>query len=649
MFEFRSAQTLTKHEGQIDSISVSAKPGVSDSVLQDRVSYALPSSAEAVTGSQLSDESSKNITQGFSFFSTFLLVFAFIALFVGGFIVYNTFGIVVAQRTREMALLRALGASGRQVVNSVIVESLILGLVSSAVGLVGGLGLGFALKQLLSALGFGVPSGAVVVLPRTVFVSLLGGTTLTILSALTPAFRAARVPPLAAAQTVARETVRVGYRRPIAGGVLAVLGTGAVWRGATLSKLTMLGLGSVLVVLGTAFLAPFIARPVAHLLGVPLRLARGVSGHLAEENAARNARRTATTASALMIGTALISGSMVLASSISTSVDHMLNTGVTADLVVRSQGFAGLANGLAPALQRVDGVEAVEPMRYGSFKLGTVDKVAFAVNSSVFASAGRPGMLDLDVIRGTMTGLDNGGLAVSEQVAKSRRWKIGSVVGMGFSGGTTQQKIEAIYRSVTFGDFFVSLNTFNAVVARSVDTNLLLRVTPGRSVEQVKTSVKAAVEVAGPGATVQDKSEWAGAIKAQISQLLNLITALVLLAILIALLGVLLTMMLSVLERTHELGLLRAVGMDRRWVSSMVRWEAGIISTFGAAMGTVLGVGLGYALSYAMRNRGVTATAIPVRNLSVVILVIALAGIGASLYPARRAGRLDVLTAIATA
>ncbi len=647
LFDLATAQVEADRVGSFDDISIAASDGIDAVALKADVQAAVGSRFEAVTGTDLSSESADAITSGLSFFSTFLLVFAAVSLFVGAFIVYNTFAIVVAQRTREMALLRALGADGRQVIGSILLESLIIGLLASAAGLVGGIGMALGLKQLLSAIGFDVPTGTVVVLPRTILVSIAGGVLVTMVAAVAPALRAARVPPLAAVRTLGRPTqarrrgtVAVGLALLVAGIAFVVLGVASI-------TMVWLGLGAVLTVVSVSLLAPSIVAPFVSALAAPLLRLRGVSGQLAEENASRSARRTATTASALMIGTALIAASLVLAGSINRSAEQVLDSGLRADLIVSADGAAGIGSSATESLRNIDGVAAVAAYRFGAFRIGADTLSVAAMDGSSLDPASPTVMLDLDVVAGSILAVDGGGLAVSKRVADDHRWEVGDTVAADFASGPQSLQIGAIYTTTAFGDYVISLATHASLFADSTDAVAFVRTADTTQVAAVQALITERLATTAPAANVQDREEYAGALRAQVNQLLTLVTALVLLAVVIALLGVLITMLLAVLERTHELGLLRAIGMDRAGIRSMVRWEAAIISTFGALLGVVLGVGLGYALMRTLRDQGVSTLAMPYRSLAVMVVLVSVAGVVASIYPARRAARLNVLKAIA--
>ena len=647
LFDLATAQQETGRVGKFDSIAVAAATGTEVGTLQDRVQAATGAKYEAITGTDLSAESSKSINDGFAFFGTFLLVFAAVSLFVGAFIVYNTFAIVVSQRTREMALLRALGADGEQVVGSILIESIIIGLIASVSGLFGGILLAIGLQKLLRALGFGMPAGNVVILPRTIIVSILGGLLVTVISAIAPALRAARVPPLAAVRSVAISTSRQRRLRLVVGTALLVLGLIATVTGAQRISIPWLGIGALSVVLSIAMVSPSIVRPFVRVLATPIRLFRGVVGQLAEENAERGARRTATTAAALMIGTSLIAASLVLASSINTSTNKLLDQGMRAELIVRADGISVIGKDVAVALRAVPGVVSVAPYRYGAFKLNGVTKQLSAMDGASIDPDNPSASLNLDVASGSLLAISDGGIAVSDRIAKDNHWKLGDILPMLFASGPHPLTIVSTFKSPTYGDYMISLATHEALFADSSDTLDFVKLVPGTTVATAKASIATLLKTAAPAAKVMDRQEYSAQVRAQVSQLLNLITALVLLAIVIALLGVLITMLLSVLERTHEIGLLRAVGMDRRDVRSMVRWEAAIIGTFGAVLGVVLGVGLGYALTKTLRNQGISTIEVPFKSLIIMSLLVTFAGVAASIYPARRASKLNVLQAIA--
>lgn len=648
IFDLPTAQTVLQREGLYDSINVQAAEGVSDDALQDRIQAALPDGYEAVTSQALTDESGEAVSDALAFFKTFLLIFAYIALFVGAFIIYNTFGIVVTQRTRELALLRALGAGRNQVIASVIAESTVLGLAASVIGLGAGMLIAAGLKAMLAGFGFDVPSGGLVLLPRTVIVSIVGGASVTLVSAIAPAIRASRVPPVAAMHDVVVSGRAAGMRRNAAGLILTVVGVVLVLSGLSGGALASVGLGALATFVGVAMLAPMFARPVASVLGEPVAKTRGASGRLARQNAMRSARRTAATASALMIGTALMGGSLILSSSVTESVERAVSGGALADLVVRSDGQQAFSPALATAIEDVPGVRAVERYRIGAFKVGNATKHLAAMNAVAFDADDPDAMIDIDVREGDITQLTGDTIAVRRKVAQDKGWTVGTTFAATFPGGTRDVRIVALFdENALTGDYVIGLDAYEGLYAENADFLVLLTVDDGTELAAVQAAVQQVADANYPGIKVQDRDQYIGDVKAQVNQFLGLITALLALAIIIALFGVLITMLLAVFERTREIGLLRAVGMGRRQVRAMVRWEAALVSVYGAILGLILGVFFGLALTRALRDQGIDHQVVPVPALVVLAAVISLLGVAAAIYPARRAARLNVLDAIA--
>jgi putative ABC transport system permease protein len=647
LFELPTAQRITNRVDQLDSIDVQAARGTTVATLRLNLERSLGSQLEVASNDQLNDEASSAMNEGFSFLSTFLLSFAVIALFVGAFIVYNTFSVVVFERTKELALLRALGAGANQILISIVLESLIVGLFASVAGLFAGLGLAFVLKTLLRALGFGMPSASVVVLPRTVMVSLLGGMLMTVVSAIAPGIRAARVAPLAAVRTMSARSFARRPERIIGGAVATAVGVGLVVRGSMQERFAALGLGAALTVLGIALLAPTLAAPTVHAIGWPMRRLRSISGQLAEENAARTPRRTATTASALMIGTALIAGSLVLASSISRSMNDIIDQGVRADFVVNTDGLTGIGNQTIATLRRDPDVAAVHALRLGMFKVGTATKEIAGEDPVGLDPSSTYQTFDLGVTAGRITDIAGDGIAIYRDVATAENLSIGDVLPVTLPSGTQRPVVKAIFDRYGY-EYVVSLQTHAKWFPNATDDSALVLLRDGASVSAAKARLTNLVTSVQPLGRVMDREDLKSWVQQQLSQMLNLIYALVGLSVFIALLGVLITMLLSVFERTHELGLLRAIGMDRRDARSMIRKEAAIVSFFGAVMGVLLGTGLGVAFVKAMDGFGISALRFPVSTMIVLTVVITIAGVVASMFPAARAGRLNVLQAIAT-
>ena len=647
-FEPRTAQRLIGEPSTFSMVRLAAQPGISQEELRDRVRRVLPTGYEALTGTQLSAETANAIQRNLSFFNIFLLVFAGIALFVGSFIIANTFTMLVAQRTRELALFRALGASRRQVTRSVLGEALIVGVVASTVGLLAGVGMAKLLQVLLNAIGVTLPKSALVLKAHTPIWAYVVGVGVTLLAAYPPARRAARVPPVAALRDDVALPERSLRRRAVVGGVLTaagavLVGTGLAGVGA--QPAALVGLGAMAVFLGVAMLSPLISRPVTRLLGAPFVRFAGVAGRLARENALRNPRRTAATAAALMIGMALVSAMTVMASSIKASSNQIIDRSLGADYIISTTGFTPFSGAVAERVAAVPGIDAVTSFRFGIAKLGGAASNVQGVQPDTVAKT-----LNLDVYAGSLANLGEGQLLISEKVAKARNWRVGQRVPAVFErAGATTLTVGGVYRENQIaGDHLLSTAAFTRYFPRSLDLVVAATAGPGVDRSQVHAAVERAAAAASPNVRVRDQSEFKEEQRKQVDQLLALVIALLALAILIAVLGIVNTLALSVFERTREIGLLRAVGMSRRQLRRMIRLESVIIAVFGAVLGVIVGIGFGWALAQALRDEGVGVLVIPGGQLALYVLLAAFVGVLAAVLPARRAARLDVLRAIAT-
>lgn len=645
LFTDHAAQAYLTAPGKVDAIKVAADPGVSDEELAARIERVVPAGTEVLTGAQITAEDQQDMRDNMAFFNTFLLVFAGIALFVGSFIIYNSFSILVAQRGKEMALLRALGAARRQVMGSVLLEAVVVGLLASAAGLVAGVGVASGIKALFEGMGIDIPSGAVVVSSKTVLVSTIAGLGVSVASAVFPARRAAKVAPIAAMRDVANDVSGSSRTRAVAGLGLTAVGGAAMAAGLFGDAGPgPVGLGALLVFLGVAVLGPVLARPLSRVIGSPLPRLKGTAGTLARENAMRNPKRTSATAAALMIGVALVGCITILAASTKASVADNVDRSFTGDFVIDSGAFnsGGLSPDLAKRLAELPEVDAVTGVR---MTLGEVD----GSPSPVFAAdaAALPRLLDLGVSSGSLDDLGPKAIAVSEAKATGHGWKVGDVVPVRFAEtGVQPLKVAAVYADASLtGDYFVGLPAFEANVADQFDLKVAVELADGVSAAQGRAAITKVADDF-PQGTVQDIGELKEASTAQVDLMLNLIYALLGLAVLIALLGIANTLALSIFERTRELGLLRAVGMTRRQLRATVRYEAVIISLLGTVLGLGIGLAFGWAMVRALADKGIGVFALPVGQLGVVVAIAAVAGIGAAVLPARRASRLDVLGAI---
>ena len=645
LFTPDAAQSFLTEPGKVDSIKVVAVDGVSDREIADRIAKVVPAHTQVLTGAEITAEEQKAVKEGISFFSIFLLTFAMIALFVGSFIIYNSFSILVAQRSKEMALMRAIGASRRQVLGSVLFEAVVVGLIASLAGLVAGVGVASGLKALLNAVGLDIPDGGIVLKPNTVIISIVAGLGVSVVSAVFPARKAAKVPPIAAMRDVALDTSGSSRRRLVIGSAIGALG--AFTMGAGLfggAGVGPVALGAPLVFVGVAVLGPVIARPISRLLGWPLPRVKGMAGTLARENAMRNPKRTSATAAALMIGVALVSFITILAASTKASVSQGVDKRFTGDFVVDSGtfGFGGFSPAMADELAAVPQLDAVSPGRL----------VPAQVNGTeALLSSGDPVAMqkitNFGITAGSFNDLGATQIAVLKDTATTNGWKVGDTVPVRFAQtGEQQFTVAAIFTETDIAqEYFIGLAAYDANVADHFDAKVYITLDEGVSADEGRAAITKVTD-SYPQAQIQDSAEFKVAQTSEIDMMLNLIYALLGLAVFIALLGIANTLALSIFERTRELGLLRAVGMTRRQLRATVRYESVIIALLGTTLGLAIGVVFGWALVTALSGKGLSTFAIPYSQLMVVALIAAIAGVGAAILPARRASRLNVLEAI---
>lgn len=651
-FDLPTAQRVLGQPGRIDQIDVQAAPGYSQDQVVHNLQHALlgVKGVQVVSGSQVIAESQNNLGKTLGFLNTFLLVFALVALFVGAFLIYNTFSIVLAQRRRELALLRAIGASRRQVMRFVVGESAVVGLVASAVGFVAGLGLAVLLRTGMAALGFAIPATGLVVQVRTVIVALVVGTVVTVVSAYVPARRAASVPPTAAMAQATVEQPTHSVARSVTGAAITTFGALAIGLG-LFTKVTdralVVGIGAAMFFLGVAALGPVIARPLAVAIGAPFSK-MGAPGQLGRLNAMRNPRRTSSTAAALMIGVALVSLMTIIAASTKSSIDAAVDASVKADFIItpgtNSNNQAGLSPTLAATASRLPQVSAAGGIQ--------VTQVSIQQKTTYLVS-GDPRTVDqlvnLDVKSGHVSSMTSDGIAVSTQVANDRHLRLGSPVTVVFpETGPKVYHVQVIYRARTVaGDYVLTTAAVWANTPERLDAQIYVKLAPGVSASEGRAAL-AKVLRPYPTAKLLDQTQYKAQLAGEINQLLNLVYALLLLAVVIALIGIANTLALSVHERIHELGLLRAVGMTRRQLRDSVRTESAIISLLGTAEGLGIGILFGWAMVVALSSAGVDRLSIPVVQLVVLVILGGLAGILAARGPSRRAAKLNVLEAIAT-
>jgi putative ABC transport system permease protein len=644
-FALPTAQRLFGQVGHYQAVDVLVAPGSDKAKVQHAIAAALPKGVEVVTGQTVADEQSNDINQALSFFSTALLVFAFISLFVGGFTIFNTFSITVGQRTRELALLRIVGASRRQVFRSVLAEALLLGAVASVVGLGLGVLAALGLEALFKALGITLPSGSLVFEGRTVIVGLVVGIGVTLVSAISPARRAVRIPPVAALADHRADEQESSRRRIVVGSAIAVVGVALLVLGLSKPAIQLVGLGALALFVGIGMLAPVVARPMASVIGRPLARLLGISGRLGRENSMRSPRRTAQTASALLVGLALVSTIAVFGASLSKSVTSSVDNAISANYVITSaaQGGTGeFSNSVAQVAAKLAGVSSISSVYQGEFEIRHSLSNLTAVSTDHLS---RTVILRMQSGTGAAA-LSSGQLLIDTNTAKSKRLEVGSVVPVKFAQtGATTLRIGGIFQpNALIGSYLVGDSFFLSHFNSPLPVAVLVQ-TKG---SQVNTAQVNRALRAYPNLKIRTRAGFEKSQQAQVNQLLGLVYALLALAVIIALIGIVNTLMLSVFERTHEIGLLRAVGMKRRQVRAMIRSESVILAVFGAIIGIVVGTALGTAFSSSLKEQGITDIVIPGGTLVIFLLLSALLGLGAASWPARRAAKLDVLRAIAT-
>ncbi|MET8409047.1 ABC transporter permease [Streptomyces sp. NPDC005195] len=645
LFDTATAQRLFHRAGEFDEIDVKAAPGTSQTALRSALGQVVPDDvASTTTGQKLADDQATDIASAMSGMKTGLLVFAGIALFVGTFIIANTFTMLVAQRTKELALLRAVGASRRQVTRSVLVEAFFVGAVAAVAGLVAGIGIGAGMRSLMGTLGATVPDGPLVISPGTVATALLVGVLITMLAAWLPGRRAAKIPPVAAMSSVhAQATTKSLVVRNALGALLAGAGVAVVLYATTMSGSdgqAPMGLGAVLLIVGVFVLTPLLSRPLIAAAAPVLRVF-GVSGKLARQNSVRNPRRTAATASALMIGLTLITGMTVMAGSLQQAIDRMASSAIKADYVVSMANGNSLSPEVAKTLSGLDGVTAISPLRNAPSRIDGGTEYLTGVNGASIAR-----LTDLKVDDGAFK-VGGGQVVVDKDTAESHHWKAGSGFTVAYEDGTKKRlTVAGVYE----GNQMISgIILDNATLAPhqtdASDMQVMLKTSSGTS-DATKTTLEKALGD-NPAIQVQDKKDISNGIAQMFTLLLNMLYGLLAMAVIVAVLGVVNTLAMSVFERSQEIGMLRAIGLDRKGIKRMVRLESLVISLFGGVLGIGLGVFFGWAAGELVGSRMATyELVLPWARMALFLLLAGTVGVLAALWPARRAARLNMLTAI---
>ena len=629
-------------DGELTAAYAVAAEGIDEAQLIAALEAELGDGFAVQTAAEVVAEQQEAFGPFIEIFSIALLVFAVIALLVGSFLIFNTFTIVLAGRLRELALLRAVGASRGQLFGSVLGEAALVGAVGGALGAGFGIVVARGLQAILGTIGIELPGDQLVVLPRTIGVAVAVGVVLTVLAAIVPARRAVAIPPVAALTEVAvAAPAGRGIVRNLLGALLLTGGLAAL--AATLladASVVTLGAGAVALFLGVAALSSGIVRPLARLLGGP-SAALGVSGELARANATRNPRRTAATASALMIGLALVSFVSILAASLQGTLRTTIEDSFLADAIVQSGTQAGVPDTALDAVSAVDDVEVVAAAAAGQMEIGER-----TVTVGVMELDRLEAVLDLDVTDGDLAGLATGGIALTDTIAEDAEVTAGDEVVALLPDGQVTLPVAAVFDGggIDVGGFLDTGTWSGHGGATSTVFNAYVLFVDDADPAEAFGAVEAALE-AYPQVRALDQAGFAEAIAAQLDQLLGVILALLALSVLVALLGIVNTLALSVVERTREIGLLRAVGMTRPQVRRMVRTEAISVALIGAALGLLLGVPLG-AVFVRIEELNITELVLPWAQIAIGVVLAAVAGLLAGVLPARRAANLDVLEAL---
>ena len=649
------AQQLTGEQGKFDQISVAADDDVNPEELRDRITEVVSKDLLVETGAENADRQASEIKDSLSFLSIALLAFAAISLFVGSFVIFNVFSITVAQRTREFGMLRTLGASRSQVLRTVLIEGFLIGAFASIVGVLVGFALAEGLSVLLKTIGAELPSKSLVVAPRTIIVSLAIGIGVTLVASLLPALKATRVPPIAALSESLVETKkkRVWLRGLIAG-LLALIGFALIASvlisgtdGGT--GAARMGGGAIAVVIAISIFSPQLVRPMASAIGAPLQRMGGLTGRLARENSQRNPSRTAVTSAALMIGLALVTFVTIFASGLNSSVTDVIDSNLKGQIILQGPGgFNPIPPEAAELAGETEGVQAASGIRYSTVKetdAGNRDlsSVQPSTINDVLELEWRDGSAqNLAELRGDRAVI-SGGLADSADLSVGDSFEV-----LSKTGETTDLTVTGILASGNLellGNIVVSQEKMEESFGVDVDFFALVRTDPGADVDVVQTRIDDAFQGPFPTVDVLNQQELKDNQKQQINTLLAMIYVLLALAVVVSLVGIVVTLILSIYERTRELGMLRAVGMSRRQVRRMIRYEAVITAVLGAIAGLILGVIFAFLIGIPLEGDGF-ALSYPIPVLALIVLLTAFAGVLASIYPARKASKLDVLEAV---
>jgi len=650
LFDAPTASEFVVKEGFVDAVLVQGDGSITDDQLADRIQAVLDRNPdgeqEALTGLEITEQTQTEIEKGLSFFTIFLSIFSFIALGVGCFVIYNVFSISAAQRRRENALLRAVGASRRQVTRMMLLEALAVGILGSLLGLAGGIGLAIGIRSVLDALGFGIPARGLALETGTIAITMIAGIVTTLVAAIVPAIASGRVAPVAAMSETAFEQPQRTRARSIVAMLFIVVGISAIGAVVGGADGALLGVAVVAIFVGVLLLGPVMANPIATVLGAPVQRFRGVTGTMARSNVQRNPKRTARTAAPVLIGVALVTGATVFASSIKTQLRETIGSVFIGEYVINSSngGPLSFSQEFVDNLNELPEVGDATGLGFAQLKHAGTNRSA--ISTTVDPSTAE-GILDYDFVEGSFASLTPDGLLISSGEAEREELGVGSTVDFDVGGELRTLTVQGIYSSDELAQARV---VHRDLLADSSLSNpapfVFMTRAEGVSDEDFRVAVDAEIEAYGIG-ELQDREEFIDGRSDIIDQTLSFIYGLLGLSVIIAIFGIVLTMLLAVYERRRETGLLRAVGMTRAQVRTTVRWESVLTSLYGAVVGVVLGLVLGYVVIVALRDRGLDNYTVPVSAIAVIVAVAFVVGVLAAVIPARRATRFDILQAIA--
>jgi putative ABC transport system permease protein len=633
----------------LTGVDVEVADGVDIATVQNAIAQAVPT-AEVVDNETVRAETADEFTGEIDIIGNILLGFGGVALFVSIFIIYNTFAIVLGQRIRELALLRTIGADPKQIRKSVLGEAFVIGTIASVAGLIGGIGVSKGLEALFNASGGSLPDSPLILSARTIITAVVIGLGVTMFSAIGPARKASTVPAIAALNGAGADTAPGSRTRIVSGtglvvGGIALGGLGLAGVGGTAAMVAMMALGAIAVFVGVTLLSPMAVGFITRTLGWPLAKTSGVAGRLAQQNAARNPRRTATTAAALMIGLTLVSTALVVGASVKSTIASTMERSVLADYVVTTQlEEVEFPTQLAAELESTEVVDAITGFRYIEARVGEDVQDVVAAD---FTQVGQ--LLDLDVQDGGYDTATTHPVMVAADHADSEELVVGDIVTTSFANGNSvDATIVGTFadESLIFQDFLFDTSVYESANVNVADEWLAIQ-TVANADPAALAAVLDQVSAQFPQADVETSEQFRDRIEGFVDDTLTIVNIMVALAVIIALIGIANTLALSVFERTRELGLVRAVGMSRRQLRRMVRFEAALVATFGAVLGVGIGLLFGFGVVRGLPDSFASAVSVPVGSILMLVAVAAAAGVVAAWLPARRAGRLDILDAIA--